>query len=69
MVVLFSSSSRYHNLGHSEIANFHCDYPNPVPLLLAAPLEVHEVSWKCLDFPALGFPKALLKYFHQPNSP
>ena len=24
--------------------------------------------WKCLDFLALGFPKALLKYFHQPNS-
>ena len=41
----------------------------PVPLLLAAPLEVHEMTWKCLDFPALGFSKALLKYFHQPNSP
>ena len=45
-------------------------YPNLVPLLLAAPLEVHEMTWKCLDFFALGFPKALLKYFHQQiNSP
>ena len=39
-----------------------------VPLLLAAPLEVHEMTWKCLDFLALGLPTALLKYFHEPNS-
>ena len=64
----FSSSSRYHNLSPSEIAYLHCAYPNPVPILLAAPLEVHEITWKCLDFPALGFSKALLKCFHQPNT-
>ena len=64
----FSSSSRYHNLGPSESAYIHCAYPNLVPLLLAAPLEVHETNWKCLDFLVLAFPKALLKYFHQPNS-
>ena len=33
----------------------HCGYPNPVPLLLAAPLEVHEMTCRCLDFLALGF--------------
>ena len=66
--LLFSSSSRCHNLGPSESAFLHCAYPNPVPLLLAAPVEVHEITWKCLDFLALGFSKALLKYFHQPNS-
>ena len=66
--LLFSSSSRYHNLGPSESAFVHCACPNPVPLLLAAPLEVHEMIWKCLDFHALGFLKALLNYFHQPNS-
>ena len=27
------------------------------------------MTWKCLDFFTLGFPKALLKYFHQQNSP
>ena len=37
--------------------------------MLAAPLEVHETNWKSLDFFALGFPKALSKNFHQPNSP
>ena len=26
------------------------------------------MTWKCLDFLALGFTKALLKYFHRPNS-
>ena len=26
------------------------------------------MTWKCLDFLVLGFPKALLKYLHQPNS-
>ena len=67
-LVLFSCSSRYHNLARSESAYLHCAYPNPVPLLLAAPLEVHVMSWKCLEFLALGFPKALLKYFHQTNS-
>ena len=55
-------------MGPSESAHIHCAYPNPVPLLLAAPLEVHEMTRKCLDFPALGFPKALLKYFQQPIS-
>ena len=65
---LFSSSSRNHNVGPSECGYIHCAYPNPVPLLLVAPLEVHEMLWKCLDFLALGFSKALLKYFHQPNS-
>ena len=65
--LLFSSSSRYHNLGPSESACRHYAYPSAVPLLLAAPLKVHELTWKCFDFLALGFPKALLKYFHQPN--
>ena len=53
-----------------QISQFgHCAYPNLVPLLLAAPLEVHEVTWKCLYFLALGFPEALLKYFHQSKFP
>ena len=64
--LLFSSSSRYHNLGPSDSASVHCACTNPVPLLLAAPLEVHEMTWKCLDFLALGFPKALEDYFHRP---
>ena len=29
--------------------NRYCVYPNPVPLLLAAPLEVHEKSWERID--------------------
>ena len=49
-------------------AYLHCAYPNPVPLLLAAPLEFHEMTWKCFDFHAVDFSKALLKCFHQPNS-
>ena len=57
-----------HNSDLSESAYIHCAYPNPVPLLLAAPLEVHEMTWKCLDFLSLGFPEALLINFHQPNS-
>ena len=64
----FQSSSRYHNLGPSENACRHNAYSNPVPLLLAAPLEVHEMTWKCFDFLALGFPKAMLKYLHRTNS-
>ena len=60
-----SSWSIFHSSDPSESAYLHCAYPNPVPLLLEARLEVHG---KCLDFLALGFPKALLKYFHQPNS-
>ena len=47
----------------------HCVYPNPVPLSVAGSLEIHEMTWKCLDFLAQGFAKALLKYFHQPNFP
>ena len=39
--------------------------PNPVPHLLVASLEVHEMTWKCLDFFALGFRKDLLEYFDQ----
>ena len=65
---LISSSSKYRNLGPSESACRHYAHPNPVPLLLAAPLEVHEMTLKCLDFLISGFSKALLKYFHQPNS-
>ena len=65
---LFSSSSRYRNLGPSESACRHCAYhPNPVPLLLAAPLVIHEKNWKCLDIQAQGWHVALLKYFHRPN--
>ena len=56
-LLLFSSSGRYHNWGPSESAYLHCAYPNRVPLLLATPLEVHEMTWKCLDFLALGFPR------------
>ena len=66
--LLFSSSGRYHNLGPSESACFHCAYPNLVPLLLATPWVFHEMTWKCLNFLALGSSKALLKYFHRPNS-
>ena len=62
------SSSKCHNFGLSGSEKRYCAYPNPVPLLLAAPQEVHEMTWKCLDFLALGFTKALLKYFHRPNS-
>ena len=47
--LLFSSSSRYHNLGPSESAYIHCACPNPVPLLLATPLFIQEKNWKCLD--------------------
>ena len=46
---LFSSSSRYRNLGLSESECRHYTCPNPVPLLLAAPLAIHEKNWKCLD--------------------
>ena len=46
---------RCRSLGPSESAYIHCAYPNPVPLLLAAPLEVHEKNWKCLDVHATGF--------------
>ena len=41
----------------------------PVPLLLAAPVEVHETNWKCVHSSASGLPEALLKHFHQLNSP
>ena len=61
---LQGAPSRCHNSDPSESAYIQCAYPNPVPLLLAAPLEVHEMTWKCLDFPALGFTEALLMYFH-----
>ena len=63
--LLFASSSRHHNWGPSGSDCKCCVYPSPVPLLLAAPLEIHEMTWKCPDFPALGFSKALLEYFHQ----
>ena len=65
---LQGAPSIFHNSDRSESSYFHCAYPNPVPLLLAAPLEVYEMTWKCLDFPALGFSEALLNFFHQPNS-
>ena len=66
--LLFSSSSRDHNLGPSESAYLHCAHPNLVSLLLAAPLVIHEKNWKCLDPLAQGFPVALKDYFHRPNS-
>ena len=44
---LFSSSSRHHNLCPSECACRHDAHPNPVPLLLATPLVIHEKNWKC----------------------
>ena len=64
----YLSSSRCRNLGPSESACRHYAYPNPVPLLLATPFTSHEKNWKCFDLLALGFPKALLKYFQQPDS-
>ena len=51
-----------------KVRKIHCAYTNPVPFLLATSLVIHEKNWKCLDFLALGFTRALLKYFHQPNS-
>ena len=45
---LFLSSSRYRSLGPSESACWHYAYPSPVPLLLAAPLVIHEKSWRVL---------------------
>ena len=45
-LLLFSSSSRCRNLGPSESACRHHAYPEPVPLLLAAPLVIHEKSWE-----------------------
>ena len=63
----FSSSSKYHNLGPSETAYWHCANPNSVLLLLAAPLDVHEMIRSVLTF-LLWVSKTLLKYFHQPNS-
>ena len=64
---LFSSSSRYRNLGLSESECRHYACPNPVPLLLATPLVIHEKNWKCLDVQAPGFPVALKDYVHRPN--
>ena len=66
--LLFLSSSRYHNSGPSESACRNCAYPNPVPLLLATPLEVQQMTWKCLDSSALGLPEALKDYVHRTNS-
>ena len=37
-------------LDPSESAFIHCAYPNPVPRMLAATLEVHETNWKCRHF-------------------
>ena len=54
---LFSSSSRYRNLGPSESACRHYVHPNPVPLLLAAPLEVHEMTLEVSWLPCSGFPQ------------
>ena len=42
----FLSSSRNQNLGPAESAFLHCAYPNLVHLLLAAPLEFQEMTWK-----------------------
>ena len=64
---LFSSSSRYRNLGPSQSACGHYAYPNPVLLLLATPLVIHEKNWKCLDIQAQGFSIALRDYVHRPN--
>ena len=65
---LFSSSSRYRNWGPSESACGHCACPNPVPLLLATPLVIHEKNSKCLDVQAPGFPVAPKNHFHWPIS-
>ena len=65
---LLFSSSRDHNLGPSEKCVYTLCLPGPCwTFILAAPLEVHEMTWKCHDFLALSLTKALLKYFHQPN--
>ena len=53
----FLSSSRYRNLGPSESACRHYAYPNPVPLLLATPLDN---SWEGLAVSrslGAGFPR------------
>ena len=65
--LLFLSSSRNRNLGPSGSACGHYAYANPVPLLLATSLVVHEKYWKCLDPEAQGFPVALKDGFHRPN--
>ena len=41
--------------------------PSTVPLLLAAPVVIHEKNWKCLDVQATGLPVAQKEHFHQPN--
>ena len=64
---LFSSSSRYRNLGPSESACRHYAYPT-VPLLLATPLVIQEKNWKCLDTQPQGFSVNLKDYVHRPNS-
>ena len=56
---LFSFSSRCRSLGLSESECRHHAYPSPVPLLLAAPLEVHEKKWQYLDAQATGLSKGL----------
>ena len=59
----------FHNSDPSESARRHFAYPNPVPRMLAAPLEVHETNWEVSALFCMGFPDALLKYRHRPNSP
>ena len=64
---LFSSSSRYRNLGLSKSECGHYACPNLVPLLLATPLVIHEKNWKCLDAQAPGLPVAAKNNFHRPH--
>ena len=45
----FLSSSRCHNFGLSRSEKRYCAYLDPVPLLLAAPLVIHEESWESVD--------------------
>ena len=65
---LFSSLSRYRNVGPSECACRHYAYSNQVPLLLATPLLNHDKNWKCFGIHAQGFPMALKDYVHRLNS-
>ena len=64
VVLVFKQISQFGSFGKNV---YTLCLPNQVPLLLAAPLAIHEMTWKCLDFHALDFSKALLKYFHQPK--
>ena len=57
VIFVFKQISQFWSFG--KCVQTHCAYPNPVPLLLATPLVIHEKNWKCLDVHATGFHVAL----------